>query len=147
MVITLPKYFRKQFSRNGFTLKRNNFSGVSSPRRFHCNIVGGFRRNLSRQPFMYHQHPRKLSERPENNFLFNVNPFLEICFQKSFGRVMTNAAALDPAIFVVPKLMSTGGIMSGIIFCYVCYNYLIYPTRFRCPPTCARRSVCEKTAL
>ena len=55
---------------------------------------------------------------PRNNFLFSVNSFLEICFQKYFGRVITNAATLDPVIFVVPKLMSSGGIICGIIFSY-----------------------------
>ena len=64
-----------------------------------------------------------------NIFYVDVNPFLEICFQKYFGRVITNAAILDPVIFVVPKLMSSGGIICGIIFSYVCYNYLLYPTR------------------
>ena len=45
-----------------------------------------------------------------------VNPFLEICFQKYFGRVITVPSALDPVLFIVSKLMSTGGIICGIIF-------------------------------
>ena len=63
-----------------------------------------------------------LQRNPINDFLCNVNPFLEICSQKYFGRVLTNATTLDPVIYVAPKLMSSGGIICGIIFSYVCYN-------------------------
>ena len=109
---------------------RENY--VSSPSRFHCSSVSGFRRHLNRQPFLYHEDPRKLSERLRNNFLCNINSFLEICFHKYSGRVITKAAILDPVIFVVPKLMSSGGIICGIIFRYVCYNL---STRSRSRPT------------
>ena len=64
-----------------------------------------------------------------------VNPVVEICFQKYFGRVITIASTLDPVFFVVPKLMSTGAIICGIIFWRVCYNYLLYPTTSRSRPS------------
>jgi len=72
-----------------------------------------------------------ISATREIYILFDVAPLLENCFQKYFGRVITNASTLDPVLFVVPKLMSSGGIICGIIFSYVCYNLR---TRSRCQP-------------
>ena len=55
-------------------------------------------------PRLFRVQPQKPGH-PRNIFQIDVNPFTENCFQKYFGRVITNASALSPAFFVASTLM------------------------------------------
>ena len=132
-VSTLPKYFWKQISRNGFTAIWSwDFAIFWNICMYYLVFHGICLTLLYKSQYIMIQH----SPFGTDWLQHAVNPLVEICFQKYFGRVITIASTLDPVVFVVPKLISMWWNFGGIIFSPVCYNYMPYLLTFRCQPTC-----------